>query len=101
MRKNPDWQPFFDIAAEGGSYEEKLDRYAALADKLLAREPFEAFCARHLPHLDEAVDEFFDTAEARDAVRQKTAALFPPHEVEKFTELFWQRIQDWRASGGP
>jgi hypothetical protein len=45
--------------------------------------------------------EFFGTQEAKDAVRQKTAALFPPHEVEKFTELFWQRIQQWRAAGCP
>ena len=28
---------------------------------------------------------------------QKVAALFPAHEVEQFTELFWQRIQAWRA----
>ena len=27
--------------------------------------------------------------------------LFPAHEVDKFTELFWARIQDWRAKGCP
>ena len=41
--------------------------------------------------------EFFATDEAKDAVRQKVAALFPAHEVEQFTELFWDRIQTWRA----
>jgi hypothetical protein len=101
MRKNLDWEPFIQIASEGGTYEEKLDRYAALADKIMEREKFEAFCAKHLPHLDEVAAEFFGTQEAKDAVRQKTAALFPPHEVEKFTELFWQRIQHWRAAGCP
>ena len=25
------------------------------------------------------------------------AALFPAHEVEMFTELFWRRIQAWRS----
>jgi hypothetical protein len=45
--------------------------------------------------------EFFGTAVAKDAVRQKVAALFPAHEVEKFTELFWGRIQDWRREGCP
>ena len=30
-------------------------------------------------------------------MRQKVAALFPAHEVEQFTELFWERIQAWRA----
>jgi hypothetical protein len=29
-------------------------------------------------------------------VFQKVSALFPPHEIERFTELFWSRIQDWR-----
>jgi len=101
MRKTPDWTPFFDIAKKDLSFEEKLDLYADLADHLMAKEEFEAFCDRHLFHLDDVVDEFFETDEAKDAVRQKTAALFPAHEVEKFTELFWQRIQAWRAAGGP
>ena len=33
---------------------------------------------------------------AKDAVRQKVTALFPAHEIEKFTEHFWDRIQEWR-----
>jgi hypothetical protein len=97
MRTNPDWAPFFAIAKKDLSYEEKLDQYAALADKIMAKEEFETFCDRHLFHLDDVANEFFGSTEAKDAVRQKTAALFPAHEVEKFTELFWQRIQDWRA----
>ena len=36
-----------------------------------------------------------------NAVRQKVTALFPADEVERFTELFWERIQAWRAAGGP
>jgi hypothetical protein len=27
-------------------------------------------------------------------VLQKVTALFPEHEIEPFTELFWQRIQE-------
>jgi hypothetical protein len=33
---------------------------------------------------------------ATRATRQKVSALFPSHEVEQFTELFWSRIQQWR-----
>ena len=33
-------------------------------------------------------------------MRRKVTALFPAHEVEEFTELFWQRIQEWREAGG-
>ncbi len=46
--------------------------------------------------MDEVADEFFGSEIARDAVHQKVAALFPKHEIEEFTELFWQRIQEAR-----
>ena len=36
------------------------------------------------------------SGEARDAVRHKVEALFPAHEVDEFTELFFSRIQRWR-----
>jgi len=101
MRRTPDWEPFLDIARLELSYEDKLDRYAALADQLLAKDEFEEFSARHLKHLDEVAHEFFGTPEAKDAVKQKVAALFPAHEIEKFTELFWSRIQAWRSAGCP
>jgi hypothetical protein len=101
MRRTPDWEPFLAIANLDMPFADKLDRYAALADKLFARDEFDEFCAKHLPHMDEVADAFFATTEAKDAVRQKVAALFPAHEVEKFTELFWSRIQDWRAAGCP
>jgi hypothetical protein len=73
-----------------------LAAYAALARARLQAEEFEAFCTEHLSHLDGVVWEFFATDIARDAVRQKVAALFPAHEVEQFTDLFWDRIQQWR-----
>jgi hypothetical protein len=101
MRKNLDWQPFYEVAAQELTYREKLDKYAAIAEERFESARFEEFCAKHLGHLDEVTSEFFTSPEAKDAVRQKTAALFPAHEVEKFTELFWQRIQQWRAAGCP
>ena len=36
------------------------------------------------------------TNDARVAVRDKVAALYPEHELEEFTDLFWERIQRWR-----
>jgi hypothetical protein len=101
MRKTLDWEPFYAIAAQDLSFEEKLDRYAAIADERFETAKFEEFCAKHLGHLDEVAYAFFATPEAKEAVRLKTAALFPAHEVERFTELFWQRIQGWRAAGCP
>ena len=100
MRRTLDWEPYYAVAAEDLPYAEKLDRYAAIADERLETARFEEFCHVHLAHLDEVAYEFFATQDAKDAVRQKTAALFPAHEVERFTELFWQRIQAWRAAEG-
>ncbi len=98
MRKNQDWTPFYEVAALDLPFEEKLDRYAAIADERYETARFEEFCAKHLSHLDEVTHEFFATQDAKEAVRQKVIALFPVHEVEKFTELFWGRIQDWRKA---
>ena len=69
----------------------------AMVAALFETERFEDFCATHLAHLDEVTWEHFGTEEAKHAVRQKVAALFPVHEIEPFTELFWKRIQTWRA----
>jgi hypothetical protein len=96
MPRNLNWAPFYDIAARDLPYDEKLDLYAKVADQRFETARFEEFCARHLGRLDEVAWEFFGTAEAKEAVRLKVAALFPAHEHERFTELFWSRIQDWR-----
>jgi hypothetical protein len=98
MRRTLDWEPFYAIAARKDMpYRERLRAYAEVAEQRLESARFEEFCARHLAHLDEVAFEFFATQTARDAVRKKVAALFPAHEVEIFTELFWKRIQAWRA----
>jgi len=100
VTRNLNWEPYFEIAARELPYREKLRGYAALARAHFAAEQFEEFCARHLPHLDEVTAEFFGGAEAKEAVRKKVTALFPAHEIEQFTELFFGRIQRWREAEG-
>ena len=102
FRKNLDWEPFYAVAAqEDLPYRDKLSAYAAIAAERFETARFEEFCATHLAHLDEIAWEFFATPAARAAVRAKVAALFPAHEVEPFTELFWRRIQAWREDARP
>ncbi len=97
FRRTLDWEPFYAVAAEKDMpYRERLRAYATIAEQRFETARFEEFCARHLGHLDEVAWEFFATPVARDAVRKKVAALFPAHEVEMFTELFWRRVQAWR-----
>ena len=98
-RKKPhtlDWGPYFEIADGPGSFEEKLDQYAAVSEERMATAAFEEFCDEHLGPLEEVDWEYFGSKDAREAVREKVAALFPEHEVEEFTERFWQSIQEWR-----
>ena len=58
MRINQNIADYVAIAeTEGLSYEEKLERYRALADCYFEREKFEEFAAEVLPHLDELMAE--------------------------------------------
>lgn len=92
-----DWRPWFDAVEEGMTLGERVDALLPLVHEHFDTEVFDEFCAAYLPHLDEVAHEWFGGDEARDAVRRKVAALFPPHEVEEFTETFFERIQQWRA----
>jgi hypothetical protein len=100
MRKNLDWEPFFAIAREEIPYAEKLARYTRIAHERFETGRFDEFRRKHLGHLDEVAYEFFASPEARDAVRKKVAALYPPHEVDQFTQLFMERIGEWRRIEG-
>ena len=101
MRRNLDWEPYYQIADQQDMpYRERLRAYAQIAHQRYETERFEEFCATHLGHLDELAYEFFASTQARDAVEQKVRWLFPAHEVEQFSELFWQRIQRWREQEG-
>ena len=100
MRKNMDWAPFMKVADRDIDPREKLREYAKIAEKRFETETFRRFCRKQLGALDELAYDFFGTDRLRDAIRQKVEALFPPHEHEEFTQLFWQRIQDWREEEG-
>ena len=100
VRQTLDWQPFFDVAERESTYEARLAGYAKLARTHFEKDRFEEFCATTLKDLPAVAWEFFGTQEARDAMRAKVAAIYPPHEIEQFTELFWQRVQKWRATEG-
>jgi hypothetical protein len=98
MRRTLDWEPFYAIRRWDLPYRERLRAYAAIAEERLDVERFREFRAQHLGHLDEVALEFFGTSAARDAVQKKVTAMFPPHEVEQFTEHFWGLLQFWRKT---
>jgi len=100
MHRNNNWDPYFAVANKDISPREKLSEYAAIGHQRFETERFREFCQTHLSHLDELAYEFFASDTLRDAIHQKVTALFPAHEIEEYTELFWQRIQDWRETEG-
>ena len=100
MRKTLDWGPYYAIADRDMNYEEKLKLYAQIANERLESDRFHAFCDEHLGHLDEVAHEYFGSEDARQAIHAKVASLYPEHEIESFTELFWGRIQQWRQLEG-
>jgi hypothetical protein len=101
MQRHMGWAPFYEIAdREDLDPRERLSAYAALAHERFETEKFRDFCRTHLPHLDELAYEYFGSGIMRQAIYKKVAAVFPAHEIEEFTELFWNRIQAWREQEG-
>jgi hypothetical protein len=100
FRLNQNWTPYLEVADQDLSYGQKMARYGAIAEEHFDSARFVEFCHQHLGHLDEVTYEFFGSEEARDTVRMKVATLYPEHEVDEFTELFWSRIQTWREREG-
>jgi len=100
MKTNLDWHEYFATADQDIPFEEKLAAYVKLARRHFDVDAFESFCITHLSQLDEVADEFFASETVHDAIMQKVESLFPAHEVEIFTELFWNRVQEWRRVEG-
>ena len=98
VKHNNNWQPYFDIAAEDISYDEKIEKYDALAKAYFQTEEFGAFCDTHLAHFDEVALEFFGTQQFKDIVHAKVSALYPKHEIDEFTNHFFGLIQFWRKT---
>ncbi len=101
MRLNLDWTPWLELAAAEMPWRERLRAYGDLARRRFQKDEFEAFCREHLGHLDQVVHDYFGSEDARRAVRLKVESLYPEHEWDSFTELFWERIQDWRRLESP
>jgi hypothetical protein len=99
MRLHPNWNPYFDIADNHDlSLDEKIEAYDRVARNHFDADRFSAFCDEHLPHLDRLALDYFGTDAFRAAVHRKVSALYPEHEIEKFTEHFFGLVQFWRKT---
>ena len=99
---NLDWEPYFEIADTRRAVPREAarvrgDRPASASRPTSSRSSAPSTCRTSTRSRGSSSAPTI----AQDAVRQKVAALFPAHEVEQFTELFWERIQRWRARRRP
>ncbi len=99
MRLHPHWHPYFEIADDPEmNFDEKLERYDALARRHFDSDRFAEFVDEHLSDLDQLALDYFGTPEFRKAVHQKVSALYPKHEIEQFTDHFFGMVQFWRKT---
>jgi hypothetical protein len=98
FKHNLDWTPYFAVAKKDLPFEDRLKEYAKIAHQRFETERFQAFCDQHLGHLDEVAWEFFGSARCKEIFRAKVAALYPAHEIDKFTDHFFGLVQFWRRT---
>ena len=63
--------------------------------KLLLPRLLQHLHQKHLRPLERAAMGWFRSEACRQAVRVKVAHIYPAHEVDAFTERFWQLVQKW------
>ena len=94
-------EDYFKIADSERSYDEKLLAYEKLADKYLETEKFEAFRAKELSGLDEAMWELVGSDEFDGILRRTVESTFPAHEHEGFTAHYRGLMQHWLEAENP
>ena len=95
MRKTLDFEPFYAIARKDLPYRDKLKGYARVARERFEADRFAEFEQKELQPLVAAALQWFASDRCKDAIRRKVAHIYPAHEVESFTERFWQLVQQW------
>lgn len=96
MNLNLDHRKYFAIGdREDYSYERKLKEYAKLADEYFDAERFEAFCAKHLSHLDDVAHEYFTSKDFDDLLVRSVKETFQFHERDHFVQHYRRLLSQW------
>jgi hypothetical protein len=93
-------EKYFKVADSERSYEEKLDEYERMADRYFDTERFEAFRAKELRGLDEAMWELVASPEFERILERTVQTTFPPHEHEPFIAHYKGLMQHWLEAEG-
>jgi hypothetical protein len=93
-----DTKRYFAIADNPDlTYTQRLREYRRMADKQLDVERYQAFCARHLAHVDEASVEWVESEEFGRIIVDTVCSTFPPHEHEHFIAHYRGLLGRWAA----
>jgi hypothetical protein len=99
-RKVGVYQPTRDYFAVGDSdlsYEEKLERYRALADAYFRADEFEEFLADALPHLEETMVEYVESLEFDELIVQIIRTEEPEEKQERLIDRSRTAVAAWAA----
>ena len=88
-------QRFYDAHDPTLDIDEQLEAYDAIALEYYDAPAFEAFCEEHLGDLDRIAVQYFASPAFKEVVRAKVTALYPKHEIDRFTDHFFGLVQFW------
>jgi hypothetical protein len=95
-RYDLDTRRYFDIGDRTDlSYAHKLAAYRRLADDYFDVERYNDFCASRLPHLDDVVLDWVESAEFDRLLVDTVRSTFPPHEHDQFIGHYRGLLGAW------
>jgi hypothetical protein len=96
MRIHQNTRDYFEIGDRDDiGYEEKLCEYRRLADEYFEADAYAEFVAEQLPHLDELVFEYVESADFDALLVDTVRSTFPPHEHDHFVAHFRGLLAAW------
>ncbi len=87
--------PWFAIADEERSYEDKLAAYGRLADDYFDRARYAEFCKAQLPDLDEIALVYFESPDFDRVLVETVTGTFPAHEHDHFIAHYRGLLAAW------
>ncbi len=76
-------------------FDKKLDEYFKLTEEYFQTDRFNAFCQKHLGHIDEVAHEYFTSNEFDDLLVRIVRETFQPHERDHFVGHYRGLISAW------
>jgi hypothetical protein len=96
MRINQNTRDYFEAGDRDDlTYEEKLDRYRELVAAYFQSDEFAEFCATALPHLDELMLEYIESAEFDSLLVSSIRLEVEPQRQEEMIERCRGLVGAW------